>query len=202
MTDTHTIPTSPESAAPLAARGGGRLAVFGYRFSMGAVLAWGALVVLLVILALGLQRSQQGPVQVGKQAPIFSLTSFQGETVNLESLKGKVVVVNFWASWCKPCEQEAADLETAWQTYKSGGKVVFLGVDYVDTEPEAKKYLEKFSISYPNGPDLRTSISQAYRIKGVPETYFVDREGKLAYVQIGPFNSAEEITAIIDSLVK
>jgi cytochrome c biogenesis protein CcmG/thiol:disulfide interchange protein DsbE len=111
------------------------------------------------------------------------------------------VVVNFWASWCKPCEQEAADLETAWQFYQPRGDVVFLGVDYVDTEPEALAYLEKFNITYPNGADLGTRISQAYRIRGVPETYIIAPDGKLANAQIGPFTSLAQIKAMIDPLL-
>ena len=167
----------------------------------GRLIAWGGVLVLLVILALGLFRSQQGPVSKGQVVPTFTLTSFEGESYRLEDMAGKVVVLNFWASWCKPCEQEAADLEAAWQFYKDRGDVVFLGVDYVDTEPEALGYLTKFNISYPNGPDLGTRISQSFRIRGVPETYFVDREGKLAHAQIGPFSSLSQIKGIIEPLL-
>ncbi len=167
----------------------------------GRLIAWGGVLVLLVILALGLFRSQQGPVSKGQVVPTFTLTSFEGESYQLEDMAGKVVVLNFWASWCKPCEQEAADLEAAWQFYKDRGDVVFLGVDYVDTEPEALGYLTKFNISYPNGPDLGTRISQSFRIRGVPETYFVDREGKLAHAQIGPFSSLSQIKGIIEPLL-
>ncbi len=167
----------------------------------GRLLAWGGLLVLLVILALGLMRSQQGPVSRGQAVPAFSLTTFDGELFNYEDLSGKIIVLNFWASWCKPCEQEAADLEAAWQLYKDRGDVVFLGVDYVDTEPEALAYLSKFNITYPNGPDLGTRISQSFRIRGVPETYFVDREGKLAHAQIGPFSSLSQIRGIIEPLL-
>lgn len=167
----------------------------------GRLLAWGGVLILLVILALGLFRSQQGPVSKGQTVPAFSLTTFDGETIHLEDMAGKVVVLNFWASWCKPCEQEAADLEAAWQFYKDRGDVVFLGVDYVDTEPEALGYLSKFNITYPNGPDLGTRISQSFRIRGVPETYFVDREGKLAHAQIGPFSSLSQIKGIIEPLL-
>jgi cytochrome c biogenesis protein CcmG/thiol:disulfide interchange protein DsbE len=120
----------------------------------------------------------------------------------LKDLQGKVVLVNFWASWCKPCEQEAADLETAWRFYQPGGEVVFLGVDYVDTEPEARAYLEKFDITYSNGPDLGTRISQAFRIQGVPETYIIDQDNVLRFVQIGPFTSLEQIKAAIDPMLK
>jgi len=78
--------------------------------------------------------------------------------------------------------------------------VVFLGVDWVDTEPEAKRYLAQFQITYPNGPDLRTSISQLFRIKGVPETYFIGRDGRLADFKIGPFTSVAELQGMIDRL--
>jgi cytochrome c biogenesis protein CcmG/thiol:disulfide interchange protein DsbE len=167
----------------------------------GRLLAWGGVLILLVILALGLFRSQQGPVSKGQTVPTFTLTTFEGETYHLEDMAGKVVVLNFWASWCKPCEQEAADLEAAWQFYQDRTDVVFLGVDYVDTEPEALGYLSKFNITYPNGPDLGTRISQSFRIRGVPETYFVDREGKLAHAQIGPFSSLAQIKGIIEPLL-
>ena len=157
----------------------------------GRVLVWVGLMGLLVILALGLKRSQQGPVSVGDRVPNFTLTTFDGAQINLEDLQGKVVVLNFWASWCKPCEQEAADLEAAWRFYKPRGDVVFLGVDYVDTEPEALAYLKKFDITYSNGPDLGTRISQAYRMDGVPETYYVAKDGSLRGVKIGPLFAPE-----------
>jgi cytochrome c biogenesis protein CcmG/thiol:disulfide interchange protein DsbE len=168
---------------------------------------WVALVALLVILALGLRRSQQGTVQPGDKIQDFSLKMFDGynfqgkSEVKLSELRGNVVVINFWASWCKPCEQEAADLEQAWQYYQPSGDVVFLGADYVDTEPEARAYLEKFNISFPNGPDMGTRISQMFRIKGVPETYFIDREGVLQYIQVGPFASIGQIQSIVDKLL-
>ena len=193
--------TASETPAPPASSGG-RIAIFGIGLSLGALLAWGTLLALLVLLALGLSRSQKGPVSKGEQAPEFLLATFSGEEIRMADLRGKVVVINFWASWCKPCEQEAADLEAAWRQYKPGGQVVFLGVDYVDTESEALGYLEKFDITYPNGPDLGTRISQAYRIRGVPETFFVDQSGKLVQFQKGPFSSLSQITAVIDPLLE
>ncbi len=168
----------------------------------GRILVWVGVLGLLAILALGLRRAQQGPVSVGDKVPNFSLTTFEGEQIDLVDLQGKVVVLNFWASWCKPCEQEAADLETAWRYYQPRGDVVFLGVDYVDTEPEALKYLEKFDITYPNGPDLGTRISQAFRIRGVPETYIIDQGNVLRSVQIGPFSSLTQLQGMIEPLLE
>lgn len=171
------------------------------RLHWGRILVWVGVLALLAILALGLRRSQQGPITVGDTVPNFTLTTFDGQNINLTDLKGKVVVLNFWASWCKPCEQEAADLEAAWRQYQPTGKVVFLGADYVDTEPEALAYLERFDITYPNGPDLRTRISQAFRIRGVPETYIIDQNNVLRNVQIGPFTSLAQIQGMIDPLL-
>lgn len=175
--------------------------VFNKRISVGALAAWIGVFALLALLAFGLLRSQRGPVAIGEEVPDFTLTTFEGEQISLEELKGKVVVVNFWASWCKPCEEEAADLEAAWRIYQPRGDVVFLGVDYVDSETEAMIYLEKFDITYPNGPDLKTKISQAFRVRGVPETYLIDKDGKLASFKISPFVSLAEIQGMIDPLL-
>jgi cytochrome c biogenesis protein CcmG/thiol:disulfide interchange protein DsbE len=172
------------------------------------VLIWAGLVALLVLLAIGLSRRQQGTVQPGERVGDFRLELFSGyeyngaSAVSLEQLRGKVLLINFWASWCKPCEQEAADLRSAWAYYKDRGDVLFLGVDYVDTEPHAREYLRKFDITFPNGPDVGTRISQLFRIKGVPETYFIDRDGVLQYAHVGPFSSEDQIRAIIEPLLK
>ncbi len=83
-----------------------------------------------------------------------------------------------------------------------GGDVLFLGVDWTDTEKKAEGYLAKFGITYPNGPDLGTRISQAYRTTGVPETYIIDRDGVLAYVKFSPFLSIDEIKSAIDPLLE
>jgi cytochrome c biogenesis protein CcmG, thiol:disulfide interchange protein DsbE len=171
------------------------------RPAWGRILAWVGLFALLIIVAIGLLQTQQGPVGIGQKAPNFSLTTFDGEEITLSELKGKVVVLNFWASWCKPCEQEAADLEAAWQYYQPRGDVIFLGADWTDTETAAQKYLDKFYITYPNGPDLGTRISQSYRTTGVPETYIIDQNGILAAVKLSPFLSLAEIKAAIDPLL-
>jgi cytochrome c biogenesis protein CcmG/thiol:disulfide interchange protein DsbE len=167
----------------------------------GVILAWVFVLGLLLVLGIMLIRTQKGPIGVGDEVPDLTLTTFDGDLISFEDLAGEVVVINFWASWCKPCEQEAAELEQAYQMYKDKG-VVFLGVDYVDTETEARQYLEKFGITYPNGPDLGTRISQAFRIRGVPETYIMGPDGRLAAVKIGPYISLEEIQRQIDGVLE
>jgi len=142
------------------------------------------LVGLIGLLAWGMSKNQKGRLLDGP-APDFSLTSFEGETIHLSDFRGQVVVINFWASWCPPCREEAPYLEDTWRNYKDKG-VVFIGVDYVDIEPEALAYIKEFNITYINGPDLRTAISQAYNIQGVPETFFINKNGEIGHVHVGP----------------
>jgi cytochrome c biogenesis protein CcmG, thiol:disulfide interchange protein DsbE len=143
-----------------------------------------SIIALLVLLSYGLYtQSEPGP-QIGQLAPQFFITTFDGGQESLSELRGQVVVVNFWASWCTTCREEAPLLEHVWQTYKDRG-VVFLGIDYVDTEMKALDYLEEFNVTYPNGPDLASKISQSYRVRGVPETFFIGRDGKIAPIQVG-----------------
>ncbi len=170
--------------------------------SWGRLVIWGGLFLLLVILGVALLRTQQGQPRPGQKAPAFSLTTFEGQQINLKELKGKVVLLNFWASWCVTCKDEAPFLEQAWQQYRPGNEVVFLGVAWTDTDSKAKEYIQNFGITYRNGPDLGTRISQSYRITGVPETYIIDRNGVLVDVHLIPFSSTREITAIIDPLLK
>ncbi len=153
------------------------------------MLGYVVVIAFLAFLGWGLVRAYQGPVEEGP-APDFTLTTFDGETIRLSDLRGQVVVINFWASWCPPCREEAPYLERTWRKYKDKG-VMFIGVDYLDTEKKALEYLEEFDITYPNGPDIGTRIADAYRIKGVPETFFVDKQGNLRGVKIGPLRPPE-----------
>jgi cytochrome c biogenesis protein CcmG/thiol:disulfide interchange protein DsbE len=171
------------------------------------IVIWGFVVGLLALVAFGLRRAQNPMVVVGKPVSDFNLVFYKGyeydgnTEMKLSDLQGKIVVINIWASWCKPCEQEAPDLEAAWQFYKNGNDVVFVGVDYVDTPAGANEYLTKFNISFPNAPDLKSNISSILnRQMGVPETYIIDRKGILQKIQIGPFASVDEIKSVIDSV--
>ena len=170
----ETIPTPPDSGG----RGGVRPNLW------GRLVAYGLLVPLIVFFGWGLVKAYSGPVESGL-APDFTITTFEGEAYTLSELRGQVVVINFWASWCDPCREEAAYLETTWRKYADQG-VLFIGVDYVDTERQALAYIEEFDITYPNGPDVGTRISDAFRIQGVQETFFVAKNGELRGVHIGP----------------
>lgn len=175
------------------------------KFRWGQLLIWLALLGLLVVLGLGVIRAQEGQVQKGQPAPDFTVTAFNGtpfagQTFNLNEARGQVVVVNFWASWCIPCRDEAAMLEQAWQMYKDRG-VRVIGLAWTDTESKSLVFINEFNQTYFNGPDLGTRAGQAYRLKGVPETYVVDKNGLLAWVKIGPLASLAELQNVIESLL-
>src|SRR5688572_5090191 len=116
--------------------------------SWSRILVWALVIGLLVLLGLGVSRAQQGQVAQGQKAPDFSVTAFPGTplagtTFQLSGARGKIVVANFWASWCIPCRDEAADLETFWQTYKDKD-VVLVGIDWADTQKEAINFIGEF----------------------------------------------------------
>jgi cytochrome c biogenesis protein CcmG, thiol:disulfide interchange protein DsbE len=172
---------------------------------IGRYIAIGVVVTFVGILALALFRTNQASPASGP-APDFELTLFEGyagnagkNPVKLSDLKGKPVVLNFWASWCVPCAQEAADLQAVYEKYKD--QVVFLGVDWTDIEGDARNYLQRFGITYANGPDLGTRIGPRYRITGVPETYVVDQAGNVQYYKVSPITVAE-LSAVLDRLLQ
>ncbi len=150
---------------------------------IGLMLGILVLLVLFFVFAFGLQKRESIQLE-GAPAPEFSITSFEGDTYSLASLKGTPLVVNFWASWCVECYKEAALLEQAYQDYK--GQVLFLGIDYLDTEKDAMAYMEQYGVTYPSGPDIESRMAKDYRITGVPETFFITGDGRIIHVQIGP----------------
>lgn len=170
-------------------------------FSWGRTITWIVVLGLLVLVAIQLRSSTEGTVQIGDEVPDFTLYTFEGDPITLSELRGKVVVINFWASWCNPCEDEAPALQTAWETYQPDGDVVFLGIAWTDSDGPAQRYIEKFQITYPNGHDLETLISQEFRITGVPETYIVDRNGVLAKAMLGPYPSLNAIMTDVDAVL-
>ncbi|MFN4293483.1 MAG: TlpA family protein disulfide reductase [Thermoflexales bacterium] len=152
-------------------------------------------------IALNLVSQQGARPKPGSPAPDFTLALYPGyraglpEQVQLSDLRGKVVVMNFWASWCVECYKEADALEAVYRKYKDRG-VIFLGIDYLDTEAPALAYLKQYNVTYPNGLDVQQRIARAYRITGVPETFFIDKNGVVREVIIAPLTEAQLIAKI------
>lgn len=142
---------------------------------------------LVVLLASGIGRDPNAihsPL-VGRPAPSFRLQTFDGRSVTLADLRGKPVVLNFWASWCVSCTDEHAALRTAWQQYGRDG-VTFVGVDYQDHVSDAESFLRKHGGGWPQLRDPGGETAIDYGVYGVPETFFIDRNGRVRYKSTGP----------------
>lgn len=166
----------------------------------GALLAVVAIIVLAMValFAVSLANNAAGQLQSGRVQD-FTMTQFDGKAYPLSSLRGKIVVINIWASWCDPCKDEAPQLEAVWQSYRTKG-VAFFGADYVDTDKPAQAFLASYNITYPNGPDLESRIYRTFRARGVPETYVLNQRGEIAKTFIGPVKESE-LRAVLDSLL-
>ncbi len=173
-----------------------------------ARLAAQAAAVVLVVALLGLLgwKLAQGESEVTSAldrggtpaAPLFTLEQLDGSgPLALESLRGKVIVLNFWASWCGPCKDETPLLQEASQRWQDRD-VIFVGVDVKDFRGDARKFLARYNVSYPNVYDGKGSTVGRYGVTGFPETYFIDAGGKVRYRIAGPVDDAEELDAAIE----
>jgi len=159
----------------------------------------GILLIFIIFLGARLLQTNRSEHRASGTAPDFTVTTFDGKTISLADLKGQGVVLNFWASWCDPCRDEAALLEETWRAEKDNG-IAFIGLDYLDQEPAALEYLAEYGVTYPNGPDLRSEAARRYGIKGVPETFFIDPEGNIAEIIIGPIVDPGKMSALLDKI--
>lgn len=154
----------------------------------GSLLALSFFGLFLAAIALQLWWDQSQAVGVGSTAPHFGLETFHHGWIDTEILRGKVILVNFWGSWCTACHLEAEDLQRLWQRYREED-VLFIGVAYLDTLHDSSAYLERYGIDYPNGLDTLQQITKRFQIKGAPETFLIDRSGKIQYFQAGPIDT-------------
>jgi cytochrome c biogenesis protein CcmG, thiol:disulfide interchange protein DsbE len=191
MTDiTETTQFSVEAASAAAPHKRG--------LGLGSIFLIASLILIGAIVAMMLMRQNQTQPTSGA-APDFTLETFDGQTVNLSDFRGQVVVLNFWASWCAPCAEEADDLEATWQKYRDQG-VVFIGVAYADNGPRSLDFMQRYGVTYLNGPDLGTRISEKYNIRGVPETFIIDQDGHVVefiYAAV----TVPQISRIIDRVL-
>ncbi len=150
------------------------------------VLALAGVAGLLALLVWQLLRHQEHAPRVGALAPAFTLPRLEGPgKVTLASFRGRPVVLNFWASWCNPCKSEAAVLERDWKTYRGKG-VVFLGVDYHDLASDARRFVSAHGLTFTMLQDGSGSVTGSYGVSQVPETYVLDRQGRIVAHLTGP----------------
>jgi cytochrome c biogenesis protein CcmG/thiol:disulfide interchange protein DsbE len=136
----------------------------------------------IAVLVVGLIRTETPRARQGSPAPSFTLPLVGGGTLSSDELKGSPVVINFWASWCVPCQEEAPDLEATWRKYRSQG-VRVVGVDYEDIQADAQSFVARYHVTYPSVRDVDGQLATKFGVRGVPETFFVD--GDFRFFSIG-----------------
>lgn len=158
----------------------------------GIVIGVTVLVAVLVVLGASLKvggGGKLGEEPSGEAAPDFTLPLLDGGgELSLSDLRGKVVLLNFWASWCGPCKVEAPVLADGWKRWRSKG-VVFLGVDVNDSKVWAKKFEREYGIEYQSVVDNTGAVETQYGVLGYPETFFIDAEGKIVSKFVGPMDA-------------
>jgi cytochrome c biogenesis protein CcmG/thiol:disulfide interchange protein DsbE len=161
------------------------------RLKLGAqALAVALIAGLLALLIWKVAQGSQNEAKIGKPAPDFTLGRLDRPgSLQLSSLRGKVVVLNFWASWCQPCKLEAPDLAAS--AKKWSGRVVVLGVDVNDPSGDARGFMRKYGITYPIVHDNKNVTSPKYGLTGLPETFFLDRRGRIVSHVISGIKAAD-----------
>jgi cytochrome c biogenesis protein CcmG/thiol:disulfide interchange protein DsbE len=145
-------------------------------------------------------NTELGEVKIQQEAARpFDLELFAGGTLTLDQLDGKIVMVDFWASWCPPCRQEAPALAQVYREYQAKG-VEFVGIDIWDRAEDAIKYVDRYGITYPNGLDDKGTIAIEYGVRGIPEKFFIDRNGVLVQKFVGPMDEAE-LKQVLDEML-
>lgn len=180
-----------------------------------ALTAWIVIIVGIIVIGLAVQQLLEGPgeglgvasgpataIPVDEPAPDFQLPMLgdSERKVSLSSLMGQVVVLNFWASWCAPCREEASGLQSAWEQYRSQG-VMFLGINEQDDEAGALNFQRDLGITYPSLFDPAGSLAADYRFAGLPATFVIDDEGVLRFRFVG-YVSEGRLTSAIDDVVR
>ena len=172
-----------------------------------SILVVGSLFILGLIglLAWGLSNRSSitglsGITRVDQPAPNFQLELLSDGAITLSEQRNKVVVINFWSSTCPPCRTEARDLETAWQAYQDRD-VLFIGANIQDSHEPARRFLDEFGVTYPNGLDEGGRISIDYGVVGIPVTFVVDGEGTVARRWVGEID-IDRLTTWIDELLE
>jgi cytochrome c biogenesis protein CcmG/thiol:disulfide interchange protein DsbE len=145
------------------------------------IAAWGVLLLS--------QRAAPAGAHVGQPAPEFSLSDLDGNPVSLADLRGRPVIVNFWASWCGPCVDEFPLLRDAAARHRQDGLVV-VGIVFRDSSEAARSFMTRMQAGWPAAMDPGEAVAESFGINAPPETFFIDRDGVVRGRQIGQLTAA------------
>ncbi len=176
--------------------------------SRAVVVLTAAAILALVFGIVWMQSSKYEPLTVGKVAPDFYLPDLEENDVRLSDFRGKVVFLNFWATWCKPCREEMPSMEVLYRNFKQDGLVVLaVSIDRVTTKQEIPPFVKSLNLTFPVLIDSWGQTDKRYKLMGVPETYIIDQQGILREKVIGPrdwtrLDNLEMVTALLKSGVQ
>lgn len=166
---------------------------------LGSLSILAAVALLAGVLALQLTERNRGRPLSGP-APEFELRLFDGSEIALADYRGQVVLLNFWASWCPPCRDEALDLQALYSDYREAGFTI-IGVNMLESSPrKALDFIEEFGISYLNGEDREQRVTNLYRVEGPPESFLLDQAGNVRQFYIGSIRY-DKVSHAIEALL-
>ena len=151
------------------------------------------------LVSAGCSSSAQGP-QIGKLAPDFKLSNLEGQSISLSDFRGKPVLLNFWASWCGPCRYEMPFIQEIYEKW-SGKGLVILAVNLQENPSQVKEFVESFGFSFPVLLATNQEVSLAYNIRGIPATFFIDKDGIIQDIKIGAFAGKTEIESRLSKIM-
>ena len=159
--------------------------------------------ILALVLVLGLVTTSCGcggeAPEIGKRAPDFQLNTLDGQSITLSELKGRPVLVNFWATWCGPCRGEMPYLQQIYEEWPAD-ELVLLTVNVADSPSQVEEFMQSQGLSFTVLLDSGADVAQRYNVRGIPTTFFIDKDGVIQEIKIGPFRSQAEIEAILSQL--
>ena len=159
--------------------------------------------VIVIIFGVGREETQRVKAVVGLNAPELILDNPSGKTYSLYELKGSVVFINFWATWCQPCREEMPSIQSLYNHFKDEKGFRMLTVLYRDDSQKAIAYMRENNYRFPVAMDSNEKTARSYGVTGVPETYIVDKKGILREKVIGPADwSSLQAVSLISNLLK
>ena len=155
---------------------------------------WIAIIVLFVFFAYMLweqmieRQTVTTGIQIGMKAPDFSLETIDGKTVQLSQFNGKVVIVNFWATWCPPCRAEMPDMQTFYEKYHNQVEIVAVNVMVRDSREKVSQFIKDYRLTFPVVLDMDGHVMKQYDIQPIPTSFIIDRQGVIREKHIGPMS--------------
>jgi thiol-disulfide isomerase/thioredoxin len=138
--------------------------------------------------------------QVGKLAPVFSFINADGKSISLSDMRGRTVMLNFWATWCTPCKVEMPLIEELSQENRPD--LILLTINSGDSETDVKSFMKKQGYSFPVLLDVKGQLISAYQIRGIPTTFFIDKDGIIQNIKVGALSSDTELSHILEGIME